>query len=126
MTGIFKVFANGERYQSVSIILICLALVWFFACEPKARSVMEPTKKYTRAQMEAELHYTIQMYEARFAELDQWDRLIALAFQQGQLLAAGGTINPVGLLASVGAVFGVGATIDNVRKRKEIKTLKKP
>lgn len=124
MLKLLKVFANGERYQTIATVVICLALVWFFSCEPQTQSVSDPGRKVNRSQLQAELNFTIATYESRFKELDQWDRLIELAFQQGQLLAAGGVFNPVGLLASVGAIFGVGATIDNVRKRKEIKILK--
>ena len=124
MAKILSTLANGERYQTVFGIAAVIALLFFFSCESQTHSVIYPQTKVNREQLEAELNFTIATYETKFKELDQWEALKTLAFQQGQLLASGSPLNLPGLIATLAGVFGIGATIDNVRKRIEIKNLK--
>jgi hypothetical protein len=124
MGKIWNVLANGERYQTVAAIVAILSLVWFFGCETEVPSVQNPEVKVCAPELEAELAMVLSKYEKRFRDIDRIDQFKALAFQQGQTLAAGGALNLPGLIGTVAAILGVGAIVDNTRKRAEIKKLR--
>lgn len=114
---------NHERYQTISIVLISTVLLFVYSCESKVGSLKDPTVKVNRVELGNELDGIIKTAEFKFAKIEKQDALKDLLFEQSLIAASGGTINPVGLLTTIGAIFGAGATIDNVRKRKEIKKL---
>jgi len=112
-----KTFLNHNRYQVVTTALVCLVLVWIYSCAPTVPSIQNPTSKITRAELQAELEYYLSQAEIRFTQLNQQDELRQTLFNHTTLWATTGTINPLGVLMSIGAILGVGATADNVRKR---------
>lgn len=114
---------NHERYQTISIIVAALLLLYFFGCVPKCKSIFNPAETVTRAELDIEIDILIAKANAGYASIESQEELRELLFQQAILAATTGTINPIALLTSVGAVLGVGATVDNVRKRKVIKKL---
>ena len=114
---------NHERYQTVSIIVASLLLLYFFGCEPKCKSITNPSTTVTRAELDIEIDILIAKANAGYASIESQEELRDLLFQQTIMAAAGGTINPVALLTSIGAILGLGATVDNVRKRKVIRKL---
>lgn len=124
MSKTFRFLFNHERYESIAVIIACGLLVYFYGCESKVQSLLFPDKQITRAELQIELETLLAQSENKFTKLDQQDQLKSLIFQQALQAATTGTINPVAALTTIGAVLGLGATIDNVRKRKEIKGLK--
>lgn len=115
-------FLNHERYQAIAIALICALLVWLYSCESKVRSVQNPSVMVTRSELSTEVDYYLSQVEIRLVSLDRQDELKQLLTTQALLFAQGGQINPYGVIAAVLGIIGVGATIDNVRKRQVIKT----
>lgn len=113
---------NHERYQSIATIVALGLLIWFFGCESKVESVITPNKKVTRGELRIELDGIVDLIGLRATDLDKQDELKQLLLKNALLIAQGGTVNPVGVITTVAAVLGVGAAVDNVRKRKEIKT----
>lgn len=112
---------NHERYKIIGGVL-CFALAfWFYGCESKVPSLVNPQLKINRVQLQLELDSLIATTEARVANLDRQDAFKTALLQQAVLLAQGGTINPVGLGLTIAAILGIGATVDDVRTRKRVK-----
>lgn len=124
MKKLLDILFNHERYQTLSIALASILLLIWWGCQGRAPSLIDPTKNVTRAELENELDLMLLRAEQGFARIEQREEIMNLIFQQALIAGQTGTINPFALLTSVGTILGVGATVDNVRKRKEIKTLK--
>ena len=112
-----KEFLNHNRYQVVTTVMVCLVLVWTYACQPQVASLRSPSVKVSRAELQLELEQIIAQAEIRFIDLDKQDQLRQTLFEHTALWATTGTINPVGVWLSIGAILGLGATTDNVRRR---------
>jgi len=117
---------NHNRYQTISILSVLLLLSIWLGCEPKAQSIRNPSQKINRAQLESELDSIIVQVQNSVDDMDRKERILNYLFQQALIVAESGTVNPVGILTSLGAILGLGAGVDNVRNRKKIKTLEKP
>jgi len=114
---------NHDRYETISIILASVLLLFFFGCEPTCQSILEPGNTSSRSELDAEIEMMIARANAGYASLEKQESLRQLLFNQTIASASTGTFNPIALLTSIGAIFGVGATVDNVRNRKKIKKL---
>lgn len=117
-------FFNHERYESIAIVIAAGLLFWFYGCESKVPSIKNPERLVTRAVLKMEIDSILQMGEYRYNQLDQQDAIKDALLANAMLVASGGTVNPVAVITGIAGILGIGATVDNVRKRKEIKTLK--
>ena len=126
MKKLLTTLFNHNRYQSISIIISISLLVIWLGCEPKAKSIRNPALLINRAQMKAELDSIIIQVQNSVDEMDRREKVLNYLFQQALIVAESGTVNPIGILTSLGAILGIGAGVDNVRNRKKIKTLEKP
>jgi len=127
MTGCkdtLKTLFNHERYQSISACVIIVFLVWIYGCESTVRSIQNPLDKVTRTELQTEINYFLDTAKGRMTELDRKDELKRILTEQAMLASETGTVNPMGVVATLIGAFGIGATVDNVRKRKEIKDIK--
>lgn len=118
-----KIFLNHERYQAIAIGLVLILLAVMFGCQSKVSSIINPTLQVSRDELQLELNQLLSTAEIKFSQLDQQDQLKATLYQIGLVTAQTGTFNPIGLITAIAGILGVGATVDNVRKRKTIKTL---
>jgi len=123
MKKLLETLFNHERYQSISIIVCSLLLLYFYGCEPKCKSIITPDENVTRSELDLEIEQVIAKANIGYASLEQQEELRDLLFEQALTAASSGTINPIAILTSAAAILGVGATADNIRKRKEIKRL---
>lgn len=119
-----KTFLNHERYQSIAVFLVLIILAVIFGCQSKVTSILNPRLQITRDQLDLELNQLLTTAEIKFADLDRQDEIKATLYQIGLVTAQTGTFNPIGLITSIAGIIGIGATVDNVRKRKELKNLK--
>jgi len=124
LADLIKKLFNHERYQSLAVITVIVLLAIFFGCESKVTSINNPTQKVTRAELQLELDVMIAKCKIGLKKLDRQDELRNLILQQALITASTGTINPLALITSLGTILGIGATVDNVRKRKDIKKIK--
>lgn len=124
MKKILETLFNHERYQTISFIVACLFLFWVYGCPSQVKSIRVPNRKVTRAELGIEIESFAATAEARFADLDRQDEFKKFVFDNLLLLVSGGQINPAGALVGIATILGIGAGVDNVRKRKELKTLK--
>lgn len=119
-----KNLLNHERYQTIAVAIMIGLLIWFYGCESKVASLTNPGTQVTRAELKIELNTLLASAEYRYAQLDQQDKLKSMLIEHALLIGQTGAFNPYGLLAMLAGTIGIGATVDNVRKRVEIKTLK--
>ena len=73
--------------------------------------------------MKNELDHILSVAELRFQELDQQDRIRQIIFDSAIMMAQSGKVSPLGILTTLGAILGLGATADNVVLRKKQKKL---
>lgn len=116
-------FLNHERCQVVCS-LICLILIFYgTSCESKVTSLVNPTIKVTRGELQAEVDSFLVRAGQRFKNLDLQDSFKALVFDKMLLFTQTGQFNPAGIVQACITLMGFGAIVDNVTKRKEIKKL---
>jgi len=114
-------FLNHERYQVIAITVCIGLLIWFIGCESKVRSLSDPSVRITRDELASEIDFYLANAEIRFKDLDRQDELKQTILDAALLYGQTGTINPMGLIATLAGVLGVGATVDNVRKRRDLR-----
>ncbi len=120
-----KQLFNHERYQMIAIITVCQLLIWNYGCQSKVASIYDPNLTVTRGQLHIEVDTFLANAELRYKQLDQQDQLKNALFQSLVAYTATGGVNPAAMLTTIVGILGIGATVDNVRKRKEIKRLEK-
>lgn len=108
----------------LSATLIPFALIYAYSCQSVVVSTIPGRGKITRPELIAEVDLFLSVAEAKFADLDRQDLVKSTIFNSLTELASGQTVNPVGLLLVIGNLLGLGAVVDNVRKRTHINTLK--
>lgn len=106
---------------SIALAACCLLAFFGLACEPKTGSLVDPAEKVTRGELLSELDYLIARANTRISDLDKQQELRNFVFQQSLTIANTGVINPLGIATSLLAVLGIGATVDDVRLRKQRK-----
>jgi len=106
--------------EIVAIVLTLVALLWTYGCESTVRPLNGSPVKVTRAELETELNQFIALAEIRFRELDKQDEFKQILFNNAVIFAETGGINPLGVITSLAALFGIGATADNIRTRKKL------
>lgn len=121
----FLAFLKRERFEVTAVVLCIIITVTGLCCESETTSILDPTLKVTRAQLNAELDKLLIDVEQRFADLDRQDKLKQLIYDHVMLYSTTGTFNPAALVPLLTTLFGIGAIADNVTKRKELKSLSK-
>lgn len=112
-----------RHYQgtSVAIIIVIAVLFWTYGCDSKVTSITSPNTKVTRVELKIEIDTFLAMAEERYKDLDRQDEFKQKLFEFGAIIAEGGTLNPIGIVASLGTILGIGAVVDNRIKDKVIK-----
>lgn len=121
MLNKIKIFFNHERYQSISIAIVLILLLSIYGCPSTVESIRKPGTRINRSELENEVNYLLMMAEAKALQLNQQDELKNTLYQIGLTTAQTGTFNPIGLITTIAGIVGVGATADNIRKRRDIK-----
>lgn len=121
MLNKLKIFLNGEKYQTLGIVIACLFLFGMFSCESKSLSLQDPTRQVNRDELIAEYDFITAQMAIRIKDIDKQDAFKQMITDNAVLIGSGGQINPAGLITTIAAIFGFGAVVDNVRKRKVIK-----
>jgi len=114
-----------HNFGTVFAIPACfLVLFYAYSCQSTVISLVKPGERITRAELVAEVDSILAAAEARFADLERQELVKNTIFNSLVEVAAGGAVNPVGLLQVLGSIIGLGAVADNIRKRTLINTLK--
>lgn len=107
--------------------LLCFTiLLWAYGCESKVASIITPSARVSRSELLVEVDSFLAVADLRFADLNRQDEFRDEIFRHASLWAQGGIVNPIGLALSLASIIGVGATVDNVTKRRrENKSLRR-
>lgn len=126
MKKLLDTLLNHERYETIAVIICLILLGIFYGCQPKVESLLNPGQRITRKQLDNEIEHFLRDAEIAAADLDQQEQIRSILFQTALTASKTGTFNYLPLITSIGTILGIGAAADNVRKRKEIKSLKGP
>lgn len=121
-----KLWAFIRHNQGISIggAIAIAVLIWTYGCQSQVRSIVDPIVLVTRAELELEVENYLALAELRFADLDRQDQIKSTLFETAITFMQGGNVNPAAVAIVIGNILGLGAIIDNVRKRTLINTLK--
>jgi len=117
-------FVRHNSGMVIGFLLLPFVLLYAYGCQSTVVSLVSPNRHITRAELIAEVDYFLAQAEARFEDLDRQDLVKGTIFNSLLELAQGGTVNPAGVALMLGNILGLGAIVDNVRKRTHINTLK--
>lgn len=117
-------FVRHNSGMVVGCILSVAVLAWAYGCESKVRSILDPTSSVNRVGLQAEVDHFIALAELKFQDLDKQDEIKKALFDIAITYMQGGQINPLGIVMTLATILGIGAGVDNVRKRTHINTLK--
>jgi len=115
------------RHNSGIVIgcVLCTAiLLWCYGCESKVVSITNPPRLVPRTELELEVEHFLKTAEIRFKDLDQQDEFKRAIFAVAMKFMSEGKVNPIAIALTLGNLLGIGAIVDNVRKRTHINTLK--
>lgn len=127
-----KTWYNHNQGMFAAILIAIVLLVWTYGCESKVSSIIEPQKQVTREELNLELDQEStrlqnelvliqKQAELRYEKLNKDEEIKRQLMEFGALAAAGGGVNPAGLLGLLTGILGVGAVVDNRIKDKVIK-----
>lgn len=111
-----------ENLPMLSTFMIIIALLLYaYGCQPKTRSLLDPSDKVDRKTLLYEMNSLVNRYETGIKDLDTQDKIRNIIFQQGLVVAQGGALNTPGLIITLLGVFGIGVTVDDVKNRRKLK-----
>lgn len=139
MANLLSMITKWIRHNQSMTIGVILALIfsgWFFGCQSRTQSILQPDLKITEdelnieytselARLEAEMQTLRATTEIRLQDLHRQDIFKQALFENAVLIAEGGNPNPLGILSLLGTIFGISAVIDNRRKDGIIRGLTK-
>ncbi len=109
---------NGKTFTIVAFIFCLFLLFYFYGCEPKVCSLLNPDSRITRNELSAEISVFNARVQERIRSLDNQDSIKRILLDQASLVTSGGTFNPIGLVNSLISVFAVGYAVDSRKKVK--------
>lgn len=118
-------FIRHNQGMFIGVLLAIAVFTWTYGCESKVRSITNPIVIVNRGELQIEVDNFIAQAELRFADLDRQDQVKSTLFNTAIEFMQGGNVNPAAVAIVIGNILGLGAVIDNVRKRTLINTLKK-
>lgn len=101
--------------------LIFIFLIYAYGCKPKAKSLLRPSEKVTREELNLELDTIIARHKMAIGSIEEQERFRQYVFQQTLNIAARNPVSVGGVLTGLLAIIGVGASADDVRLRRQRK-----
>ncbi len=98
-------------------------MLWAYGCTPTVKSLIDPTKKVTAAELQIEFDTLMAVFEIRQLDIERQNKLRELLTRNAMLAVQAGTFNPLGLLTGLAALYGAGSAVKdtkNVIRRKQI------
>lgn len=123
LTKIIK-FCKHNLGICTGVPLCFIIIVWCYSCQSTVQSLTPPYRQVTRAELYADVNDYLARAALKFKDLDRQDLVKGTIFNHALDLLQTGKIDPFSLMAVLGNIMGLGAVIDNVRKRTLIATLK--
>lgn len=119
LTAEFMNFASHNTGFVAAQTLIIVTLIWVQGCPSTTRSILDPSVKVTRGELQIEIDTLLATADLRYADLDKQDQIKKMITDHALLWSTTGAINPVGLITALVGIAGIGATVDNVTKRRK-------
>lgn len=123
MNEFLKTLFNHERYQTISIILTAIFLIFLSACEPRCHSLIDPQKKITRTELNGEIELLQSRIDSELQDLEQQEAIRTLLLSLANQYVATGAFPVIPAITGAITLLGAGAVVDNVRKRKDVAKL---
>lgn len=117
-------FIRHNQGMFIGAGIAIAVLIWTYGCQSHVTSIVNPTIHVTRAELELEVENYLALAELKFADLNRQDRIKKTVFNVAIDFMQGGKVNPAAVALVLGNILGLGAIIDNARKRTHINTLK--
>jgi len=114
-----KDFVKNNLITCIATIIAASTLFWAYGCESQVPSFNDPARFVNRSQLQAEFNFLLAQIENKFEELNRKDEFKNFVFNSAITYAEGGTVNPLGLLITLSGILGIGATTDNLTKRRK-------
>ena len=118
-------FIRHNQGMFIGGAIAIAVLVWTYGCESQVTSILYAPDLVNRGQLQIEVDTFVAQAELKFANLDRQDQVRSTLFETALTFMEGGNVNPAAVAIVIGNILGLGAVIDNVRKRTLINTLKK-
>ena len=132
-----KIWAFIKHNSGIVIgtIIAAAVLIWAYGCHSQVTSIVNPTVLINRHELDLEVNAFLAQQQLKVdtflaqanlkvATLDQQDKIKNTLFSTAIDFMQGGNVNPVAIAITIGNILGLGAVVDNVRKRTHINTLK--
>jgi len=117
----FKQIKNRWPIITTAIITSIL-LIFLVGCPPRTGSLINPEKQVTRSELQIELEAIVATAKFRMADLQRQEEIRSLVYNNALVMIDTGTINPIGILTSAAALYGIGVgakqTKDAIKKKK--------
>jgi len=84
-----------------------LLMMFYIGCQARTKSLSDPKRLVSRGELQIELNNVLATAELRMADLDKQEAIRSLILQNALVLASGGTLNPVGIISAIAAVYGL-------------------
>ena len=114
-------YMNENHWYIIATIIICALLLWLFGCESQVYSIVDPTKKVCREEIELEANYLLGQAKMKLADLDQQDEIKRIALEQAAIFGTTGQFNPMGLMNTVISIAAVSFGLNRNQKYKDTK-----
>ena len=97
-----------KNWKAVLIgVTTVLLMLFYIGCQARTRSLSDPKRLVSRGELQIELNNVLATAELRMADLDKQEAIRSLILQNALVLASGGTLNPVGIISAIAAVYGI-------------------
>jgi len=117
-----RLYRHNQFFALALVVVIGLS-IWLIGCESSVTSPINPPKKVTRAELDAEMEHLIAQVELAIEDLNKQDLFKQKLFEIGLVAATEGGVNPIGVGVTLLGILGIGAAADNRKKDSVIKTL---
>jgi len=103
-----KLSSLSENWPKlISLVFLTALLFWGYGCPPTTKSLIHPDKQITRPELQIELDTIIATAEFRLADLDQQEQFRDIVFKNVLIIAETGTLNPIGIITGLAALYGI-------------------
>jgi hypothetical protein len=123
ISDLIKTLLNHERYQTISVILCVVMIIFMASCRPRCNSLLVEGKRVTSEELQGEIDFLEGRIQSEIKTLEQQEEIRALLLGMAQTAVSTGSFNWQSAATGALALLGGGAFVDNIRKRKAVKVL---
>ena len=121
MSKILK-YLNDNHWYIIAGCVIFIMILWTYGCESQVESMINPPKLINRAELENELNYLVGLVEVKAEDLNRQDMIKQSLLDAANIIGAGGSINPSGLLNIAATIGAISFGLNRNQKLKKILT----